>query len=81
MGSEDPTLGAGLPCADVECQNNGTCFQSGEGTQYVCFCVVGFTGQHCETVVTTPTVTMTPPPTDAPYTTAPVSTGKRFQTM
>ena len=29
------------------CQNNGQCFP--QGTNYVCICVPGFTGTHCET--------------------------------
>ena len=34
-------------CVSIACQNNGTCVDGID--DYNCTCVIGFTGQHCET--------------------------------
>lgn len=36
-----------LPCSTNLCQNGGTCYT--KGSQNVCMCAPGYTGQHCET--------------------------------
>ena len=35
------------PCLSHPCQNSGTCVNEGGLTK--CYCVTGFTGEHCET--------------------------------
>ncbi|KAL9961743.1 hypothetical protein ACROYT_G030749 [Oculina patagonica] len=37
------------PCSSWPCQNNGTCISHYEKKSYVCHCVKGFTGRHCQT--------------------------------
>ena len=34
-------------CANVTCQYNGTCVDG--ISEYICTCVTGYTGEHCET--------------------------------
>ncbi|XP_040013756.1 versican b [Xiphias gladius] len=38
-----------LPCSGSVCQNGGSCYK--RGTQNICACAPGYTGQHCETDV------------------------------
>ena len=37
------------PCISWPCQNAATCAAHYEKNSYVCVCVKGYTGQHCET--------------------------------
>lgn len=38
-----------LPCADSVCLNGGSCYK--KGSEKLCVCAPGYTGQHCETDV------------------------------
>ncbi|KAL9961749.1 hypothetical protein ACROYT_G030756 [Oculina patagonica] len=37
------------PCSSWPCKNNGTCISQYEKKSYVCHCVKGFKGKHCQT--------------------------------
>lgn len=36
-----------LPCSTSLCQNGGSCYK--KGSENICMCAPGYTGQHCET--------------------------------
>ncbi|XP_027056981.1 delta and Notch-like epidermal growth factor-related receptor, partial [Pocillopora damicornis] len=42
-------VGKGSECGFACCQNNGKCMALYEKNSYVCVCVKGYTGEHCET--------------------------------
>ena len=39
------------PCFSSPCENEGRCFQSDDGSDYICFCQPGWTGVNCETPI------------------------------
>ena len=42
-------------CSSQPCMNGGTCFENANAQGYVCSCMVGWTGDNCQTRKFNPT--------------------------